>query len=163
MGISRTPRPQKLSASETSFLPTANVMDVTPPRTPTCARNLIQQMLAPRLSFASFTIVSDATQQELYISKDAAPKYGRGEQKPNGPAICQVLVQLQSLFIPGCILNMMPTLADFLVPPFVLQDETAANLVGALLHHSLCISSVKPLLRFIRYFFVKLVYYPFAL
>jgi hypothetical protein len=118
--------------------------------------------MASRLPFASITIASDATQQELYLSKDATMQYGRGETRPHGPAICQVLVQIQTLYIPSVVRGVHPTIADLLVPPYILEDETAANLVGAMCQHIVSITAVKPLLQFVRYFLVKLVASPFA-
>ena len=86
-----------------------------------------------RHPYGSIAVVADSAQQELYLSKAAQTEgFARGETQPGGPSICNLFVQLTSLYVPPSTLDMAPMFTQWSNPPYVLQDETAANYVGAM-------------------------------
>ena len=81
-------------------------------------------------SYASVSIMSDIAQQTAYLPKDKR-MFARGETatRPAGPAVVGLLVQVVSLFLPaaGVCSVVDPVRSDWIIPPFVIQDESVSN------------------------------------
>ena len=105
-----------------------------------------------RHPFASISLVSDVAQQSLYLPKDKQTLYGRGETKPRGVSVCALLVVLCTMYIPAAGLSHIldPIRTEWIIPPVILQDETAANLVGALLNPPTVFSMLLGLMPYLR-------------
>ena len=111
-----------------------------------------------RHPFATISLASDATQHRIYMSKTAAETYSRGSfTKPGGPMICSLLVQAPSIYIPAAALAMCPISTQWITPPYVLQDESAANLCGTLrMSVDPLLEILTPALGFVRYLLLNL-------
>ena len=106
--------------------------------------------------FASVMICSDATQTEAYMSKDASAIYSRSP-KVAGPCTVALLVQVVTVFVPTAgLVGLAPAVeTEFIVPPLIMQDETAATLSHALLQRC-WLDALLPLLPHCKYFLVFL-------
>ena len=99
-------------------------------------------------------ICCDGTQTEAFLSKEAANRYGRGEEnrKAKGPSVVAMLVQLVSLFVPNVDLaDVEPMATSWVVPPFVLQDEKGSTLASALFQRPNWFDKLVPIVRICRY------------
>ena len=105
-----------------------------------------------RHPFASVALVSDVAQQNLYLPKDKQTIFARGETKPRGVSVCALLVVLCTMYIPAAGLSHIldPIRTEWIIPPVILQDETAANLVGALLNPPTVFSMLLGLMPYLR-------------
>ena len=79
-------------------------------------------------------VVFDETQLDLYLSKDAATKYGRGEQRSSGVSVCATMVQIHEIHVSKGGLPGWPGMrTQNIVPPLIVEDERAETVVESLM------------------------------
>ena len=101
--------------------------------------------------FCSINIMSDGAQLEVFLSKAAHERYGRGEweSKASGPSVVALFVQTQHCQIPKAGLGGIEAdfCTDWVVTPFCMEDEQGDTMSVALAEDSI-INRISPLVVF---------------
>ena len=97
--------------------------------------NAIQEIAKSQklpIRLAEMLVVCDETELEAYLTKEVAATFARAETHPRGPSVVGSFVQVVHLHVAGTA-ETTPFSIAIIVPPYVMENPTASNLVSCIL------------------------------